>query len=70
MATCKNCNTRLSCGCQKRRASDGKEVCTNCVNTYEASLKTNKKLSESFLKEETGVQSVKVFYNGPGVQTK
>jgi positive regulator of sigma E activity len=68
MATCKNCNAKLSCGCQKRKASDGKEVCTNCVNTYESSLKVNKHLVT--IHEPTNVQSVKVFYNGPGVQTK
>jgi protein-arginine kinase activator protein McsA len=35
---CLNCNTTLSCGCQIRKASDGKEVCTNCLVTYEATI--------------------------------
>ncbi len=39
---CGNCKTRITCGCQKRTASDGKQVCSKCVNTYEASLKKKK----------------------------
>ncbi len=38
MATCSNCKKNLSCGCQKRRASDGSSVCSNCLTTYEAGL--------------------------------
>ena len=41
MSICSNCKTRLSCGCQKRVASDKKSVCSNCLSKYEASLKTN-----------------------------
>lgn len=40
MALCNNCKSKLSCGCQKRTASDGKPVCANCVAAYEKSLKT------------------------------
>lgn len=41
---CPNCNSKLSCGCQKRKASDGKDVCTNCLNIYESMLSgANKK---------------------------
>jgi hypothetical protein len=29
----------MSCGCQKRVASNGTHVCTNCIHQYEASLK-------------------------------
>lgn len=39
MATCSNCKTRLSCGCQKRTASDGASTCTKCNTSYEAGLK-------------------------------
>jgi hypothetical protein len=39
MATCPNCRNKMSCGCQKRQASDGKTVCSKCSNTYEAQLK-------------------------------
>jgi hypothetical protein len=39
---CSNCNAQLSCGCQTRTASDGKQVCTNCINVYENKLKEEK----------------------------
>lgn len=32
---CPNCGKSLSCGCQKRVASDGKQVCTSCIGAYE-----------------------------------
>jgi|TARA_R110002124_G_scaffold132471_2_gene295027 hypothetical protein len=38
-SSCTNCNAALSCGCQRRVSSDGKPVCTGCVNAYEAKLK-------------------------------
>jgi hypothetical protein len=43
MANCPNCKTKLSCGCQKRTAKDGKTVCTSCVNTYNQSLGVSQK---------------------------
>lgn len=43
MAKCLNCGTVLSCGCQKRKASDGKSVCKACIGRYEQSLKKTKK---------------------------
>jgi len=36
---CPNCGKRITCGCQKKVASDGKQVCTMCKTTYEQSLK-------------------------------
>lgn len=36
--TCSNCKATLSCGCQKRIASNGVTVCSNCQASYEASL--------------------------------
>ena len=36
---CPNCNSQITCGCQKRTASDGKQVCTNCLAAYEKKLK-------------------------------
>lgn len=39
MATCPNCKATLSCGCQKKKASDGKAVCNNCLSAYEKKLK-------------------------------
>jgi len=38
MATCSNCKKNLSCGCQRRTATDGKSVCSNCITSYEANL--------------------------------
>lgn len=38
---CPNCNSKLSCGCQKRVASDSKEVCTSCIDSYELQLLKN-----------------------------
>lgn len=40
---CANCGATLSCGCQKRTAPDGKQVCTKCVHSYEAKKKEVKK---------------------------
>lgn len=45
MATCANCKNKMSCGCQKRTASDGKSVCSKCVTSYEADLKQRKTLA-------------------------
>ena len=36
---CPNCNSRLSCGCQKVKASDGTRCCRNCIKAYEAKIK-------------------------------
>lgn len=43
MANCLNCRTKLSCGCQKKTASDGKSVCKSCIKSYEAGLKKKNK---------------------------
>ena len=45
MATCPNCRNKMSCGCQKRQASDGKTICSKCANTYEEQLKQRKTLA-------------------------
>lgn len=42
MAKCNNCQTQLSCGCQKRTASNGVQVCSKCISEYEEYLKTVK----------------------------
>ena len=36
---CTNCGTKLSCSCQQRIASDGKEVCGTCAANYENQIK-------------------------------
>ena len=47
MATCSNCKSQMSCGCQKRTASDGRSVCTKCLSSYEAGLKQRKTVSNT-----------------------
>ena len=47
---CQNCQSKLSCGCQKRIATDGKEVCSSCVTTYENSLIRKKQAVDEQLK--------------------
>lgn len=42
MSICLNCKSKLSCGCQKRTASDGAGVCSNCLAQYEAKLRAAK----------------------------
>ena len=43
MAQCTNCKRNLSCGCQKKTASDGKSCCSNCITQYENDLKSKNK---------------------------
>ena len=42
MAKCANCGANMSCGCQKRTASNGTSACSSCINTLEGKLKTAK----------------------------
>jgi hypothetical protein len=42
MSSCPNCGKKLSCGCQKRTASNGRTVCSTCVTKYESTLDTKK----------------------------
>jgi hypothetical protein len=42
MSACPNCKANLSCGCQRRTASNGQQVCTSCIANYEAKLKADK----------------------------
>jgi hypothetical protein len=42
---CQNCGNTLSCGCQKRVASDGASVCSSCITSYEVKIKQNKTTS-------------------------
>jgi hypothetical protein len=39
MANCPNCGAALSCGCQRKAASDGKQGCVQCIPKYEQSIK-------------------------------
>ena len=55
---CTNCGAKLSCGCQKRVATDGKHVCSSCIAVYESGLK---KISTT----KSSPSNVKVFYTPP-----
>jgi hypothetical protein len=41
MSQCSNCKQNLSCGCQKRNASNGVQVCSNCLSSYESQIQVN-----------------------------
>ena len=45
MSQCSNCNQTLSCGCQRRNASNGVQVCTNCLSSYESQIQVNNQSS-------------------------
>lgn len=63
MSYCENCNTRITCGCQRATAADGKRVCTNCVSAYNAKVqKTTGKTTP------TAPSNVTAKYSGPGKQ--
>jgi uncharacterized protein YbaR (Trm112 family) len=38
MSACPNCKSQLSCGCQRRTASNGTTVCSGCLAAYESKL--------------------------------
>ena len=42
MAACSNCGKALSCGCQRKTASNGRSVCNGCISSYEDTLRTEK----------------------------
>jgi hypothetical protein len=35
---CSNCKAKLGCGCHKRVASNGAQVCNSCIIAYESGL--------------------------------
>ena len=39
MSACPNCKKNLTCGCQKKKASNGVVVCKDCILSYEKSMK-------------------------------
>lgn len=51
---CSNCNARMSCGCQKRRASDGTSCCSTCLAFYEKKLKAEKEIKSIQASNNTG----------------
>jgi hypothetical protein len=42
VSKCPNCNREYTCGCQRKYASNGKEVCSVCLESYENKLKSGK----------------------------
>ena len=62
MSACLNCGTKLSCGCQKRTASDGKSVCGTCLGGSEAGLK---KSGTAPTTNPTTKTNVNIFYKKP-----
>lgn len=51
MQKCLNCDAQITCGCQRRHASDGKLVCTKCIEQYEKSLAELKQVTENNTEE-------------------
>jgi hypothetical protein len=45
MSQCSNCNQTLTCGCQRRNASNGVQVCSNCLSSYESQIQITKQPS-------------------------
>lgn len=39
MSKCPNCGNNMTCGCQRRTASNGASVCSMCLGHYEAKIK-------------------------------
>lgn len=53
MSACSNCKTKLSCGCQKRTASNGVSVCSTCISQYEADIKSKIQKGETVITKVT-----------------
>jgi hypothetical protein len=70
MAQCPNCKKNLSCGCQRRNASDGTAVCSSCIVAYENNIKsTPSKTPQRFVppprQESTDPTNISVSYKPP-----
>lgn len=52
MQKCLNCDSQITCGCQRRHASDGKLVCTKCLEQYEKTLVELKEVKKENKTEE------------------
>lgn len=46
MSACPNCGAQITCGCQYRDTSDGKKVCSNCIEAYEQQVQQEKLMAE------------------------
>lgn len=38
MRTCPNCGSTITCGCQDRVASNGRQCCSSCITLYEQQI--------------------------------
>jgi len=56
MTSCPNCGAQITCGCQQRVASNGANVCQNCVAMYEQSLVQAKTFDQT-------LQEAKAYFN-------
>lgn len=65
--TCSNCNARLSCGCQRKTASDGTACCSSCIAFYEKGLISKKEItpttSKSILPAQKNVWGTNRYVN-------
>lgn len=59
---CTNCGAKLSCGCQKRTASDGRAVCGSCISAYELNIN---KIKVDTSPANNKPSNVSIFYNAP-----
>ena len=60
MANCPNCGAKLSCGCQRKTASDGKQGCVQCIPKYEEKLRSQNSKVKS--QNSLGIANAKGFY--------
>jgi hypothetical protein len=54
MSTCPNCKKTLSCGCQRRTATNKAVVCSSCLNSYEKTLKPQESITNPQTLSERG----------------
>lgn len=48
---CSNCNRKLTCGCQKKTASDGTACCNSCVGAINTKAKVTVTVSPTTTKK-------------------
>jgi hypothetical protein len=65
MNNCPNCQKEITCGCQKKLANDGTQVCTSCMDEYNKLLgvKNQQPLVNNAI--PTAPSNVKVLYTPP-----
>lgn len=48
---CPNCESVITCGCQRRKGVDGKDVCTRCINDYNKLISTLKQQEQQQIQQ-------------------